>query len=110
MSLFELKDCDLVEALQQQVTESGITNASVLLIGAVDTFKISTMPAHDASDDIVSEYRLPAEMHGTGEVVNGKVHLHASFAVQGDRVYGGHVHAASIGTWFVRAYVTPTTT
>jgi hypothetical protein len=40
-----------------------------------------------------------------GEIVDGKVHVHAVMAVEGDRAIAGHLHAAEIGTWFARAYV-----
>lgn len=46
-------------------------------------------------------------MTATGEIVDGKPHIHAVMAVEGDRGITGHLHRAQIGTWFVRAYVTP---
>lgn len=107
MHVFEIKNTELVDELSKQVEEAGITSAAITLIGATDTFRISTMPVHDAFDDIISTYEMPAEFHGTGEVVDGKVHLHGTFAVQGDRAYAGHVHSAMVGAWFVRAYVQP---
>jgi uncharacterized protein len=46
-------------------------------------------------------------MSGTGEVVNGQVHIHATMAVEGDRAVSGHLHRAQVGTWFARAYLLP---
>src|SRR5262249_61600584 len=62
-------------------------------------------PAGDATRDVVTEYDLPAEMSGTGEINDGTVHVHAVMAVEGDRAVSGHLHRAQIGTWFARAYV-----
>jgi predicted DNA-binding protein with PD1-like motif len=48
---------------------------------------------------------MPAEMTATGEIVDGKPHIHAVMAVQGDRTIGGHLHKAHLGTSFARATV-----
>jgi len=77
----------------------------VTLIGAVDSFTLSTMPADDATRDVITNYELPAEMTATGEIVNGRPHVHAVMAVEGDRAISGHLHKAQVGTWFVRAYL-----
>jgi uncharacterized protein len=45
--------------------------AIVSLIGAVDTFTISTMPATDARAYVIADYAVPAEMTGTGESQTG---------------------------------------
>jgi len=104
--VLEVANDEMVQSLARQVKERGIANAAIVsLIGGVDSFTVSTMPADDASKDIVSTYSLPAEMHGSGEVKDGVVHIHATMAVQGDRAVAGHVHSAQIGTWFARAYV-----
>ncbi|GAA1520246.1 hypothetical protein GCM10009677_61870 [Sphaerisporangium rubeum] len=108
MHLIEIKNAELLETLQARVTELGITNGAVVsLIGAVDSFRISTMPEDDATKDIVTDYEFPAEMNGTGEIVDGVPHIHAVMAVQGDRGIAGHLHAASVGTWFARVYIQP---
>ena len=77
------------------------------LIGAVDAFTVSTMPAGDATADVITDYDLPAEMSGTGEIVDGVPHVHAVMAVEGDRAVSGHLHAATVGTWFARVYLIP---
>jgi hypothetical protein len=46
-------------------------------------------------------------MTATGEIVDGKPHITAVMAVQGDRTIGGHLHTAHLGTSFARAYVIP---
>ncbi|WP_406235190.1 PCC domain-containing protein [Nocardia sp. NBC_01009] len=108
MLVFEVNYGEMMKSLTAQAEAAEITDAAIVsLIGGVDRFTISTMPADDATKDIVSNYALPAEMHGSGEIRDGKVHVHATMAVQGDRAIAGHVHEAHIGTWFARAYVIP---
>jgi predicted DNA-binding protein with PD1-like motif len=65
------------------------------------------MPADDATKDVITDYDMAAEMHGTGEITDGAVHVHATMAVAGDRGVAGHLHRAEIGTWFARVYVLP---
>ena len=108
MLVIEIRDGELLDSIEQSARERGITDAAIVtLIGAVDSFRISTMPAGDATKDIVTDYALPAEMSGTGDVVEGKVHIHATMAVEGDRAISGHLHRAQIGTWFARVYLLP---
>lgn len=106
--VLEVNDDELMESLTRQAAEQGVTDAAIVsLIGGVDSFVLSTMPTDDPHRDIVSTYAMPAEMHGTGEIRNGVVHLHATMAVQGERALAGHVHRAQVGTWFARAYIIP---
>ncbi|GAA3000276.1 PCC domain-containing protein [Actinokineospora diospyrosa] len=106
MIVLDVTNDELMESLTRQAGERGIVNAAIVsLIGGVDSFTVSTMPVDDARKDIVSSYSLPAEMHGSGEIRDGVVHVHATMAVQGDRAVAGHVHAAQVGTWFARAYL-----
>jgi hypothetical protein len=108
MHVIEVRDGELLSAIEQAARERGIRNAAIVtLIGAVDSFTVSTMPAADATKDIITDYGVPAEMTATGEIVDGKPHIHAVMAVEGDRGIAGHLHRAQIGTWFARAYVTP---
>ena len=44
-------------------------------------------------------------MTATGEIVDGKPHIHVVMAVQGDRTFGDHLHQAHIHTSFARPYV-----
>jgi uncharacterized protein len=108
MRVIEVESGELIESIEAQAKSAGITHAAIVsLIGGVDSFTVSTMPVGDATKDIVSDYTMPGEVHGSGEIVDGKAHVHATFAVQGDRAVAGHVHAAVVGTWFARAYVLP---
>ncbi|MDX6738949.1 PCC domain-containing protein [Actinocorallia sp. A-T 12471] len=108
MIVIEVRDAELIADLERQLAAEGVVSGAIVsLIGAVDSFTISTMPAHNASADIVTEYGQPAEMHGTGEIVDGKAHIHATMAVEGDRGIAGHLHRAQVGYWFARVYVEP---
>lgn len=108
MQVIEVRNAELMESLTAEVRRLGIVDGAIAsLIGAVDGFTISTMREHDALDDVVTKYCLPAEMTGTGEIVDGTVHVHAVMAVEGDRCIGGHLHAADVSTFFARAYVIP---
>jgi hypothetical protein len=104
--VIEVRNAELMSALAEQAARLGITDAAIVsLIGAADEFTISTMPANDATSDTVTTYAIPAEMSGTGEIVDGEVHIHAVMAVEGDQGLSGHLHRASISTHFARAYL-----
>lgn len=108
MLVFEVKDAELIESVTKQAEAAGVkAGAIVSLIGAADSFALSTMPEDDASADVITEYTVPAELHGTGEIVDGVVHIHATMATAGDVGRSGHLHRADIGHWFARAYVIP---
>ncbi len=106
MQVIEIRDGELLDTITRQAKELGIVHAAIVsLIGAVDSFTVSTMPKDDATKDVITDYDLPAEMSGTGEIVDGTVHVHAVMAVAGDRAIAGHLRRAEVGTWFARAYV-----
>ena len=108
MHVFEVRNAELMESISRQAAEQGITYAAIVaLIGAIDSFTVSTNPAGDPTAHTYSAYSLPAEMTATGEIVDGRPHIHAVMAVQGDRAIAGHLHKAQIDTSFARAYVIP---
>ena len=105
----EVRNEELMTAIRNRAADLGLINGAIVsLIGAVDSFAVSTMPADDANKDIITTYDLPAEMNGTGEIVDGNPHLHVNMAVEGDRAVSGHLHHAQVGTWFARVYVMTT--
>lgn len=107
MHVIEINHAELMATLEERLGELGVKEGAIVsLIGAADSFTISTMPSDDASKDIITTYSQPAEMHGAGEVVDGKPHVHVTMAVEGDRGLSGHLHSAQIGHWFARVYVT----
>jgi predicted DNA-binding protein with PD1-like motif len=106
--ILEVLNAELVHSVNRQAAKAGIVDAAIVsLIGAADSFTLSTMPADDALKDTVTTYELPAEMSGTGEIRNGFAHIHAVMGVEGDRSITGHLHEAHIGTHFARVYVLP---
>lgn len=97
---------EVVKTLTRRAAEEGITNGAIVsLIGAVDACAISNMPASDARSDITTQYRQPFELSGTGEIVNGEVHVHVVLGREGDNALAGHLHWARVETFFVHAYV-----
>jgi uncharacterized protein len=97
---------EVVQAISLAATDAGITHGAIVsLIGAVDACGISNMPASDARSDIVSEYHQPLEVTGTGEIHDGKAHIHVSLGREGDVALAGHLHWANVETFFVHAYV-----
>ncbi|MFG1950819.1 PPC domain-containing DNA-binding protein [Micromonospora sp. NPDC048830] len=96
---------EVIETLTRRAAEEGITNGAIVsLIGAVDECAISNMLADDAGADIVNEYRQPLELSGTGEIRDGKVHVHVVLGREGDNALAGHLHRARVETFFVHAY------
>lgn len=108
MIILEVRDAELVASLQRQIEELQIQNAAIVsLIGGVENFTISTMPANDATADTITDYDVTAEMTGTGEIVDGKIHVHVVMGTEGDEARAGHLHRATVKTHFARAYVIP---
>lgn len=99
---------EVMATLQRQVTERGIENGAVVsLIGAVESAAVSTMAKDDASNDIITEYHQPLELSGTGEIKDGKLHVHVVLGAEGNETISGHLHWATVKTFFVNAYVLP---
>lgn len=97
---------EVLETVERQAKQHGISNAAIVsLIGAVDGAAISTMPASDPHRDVLTEYLAPIELSGTGELVDGRAHIHAVLGLAGDRTVSGHLHWARVETHFVRVYV-----
>ncbi|WP_431729090.1 PPC domain-containing DNA-binding protein [Verrucosispora sp. TAA-831] len=99
---------EVIDTLARRAAEEGIANGAIVsLIGAVDACAISNMPTDDASTDIVNEYRQPFELSGTGEIRDGKIHVHVVLGREGDLALAGHLHWARVENFFVHAYTLP---
>jgi predicted DNA-binding protein with PD1-like motif len=97
---------EVLETVTEQVKAQGIENGAIVsLVGAVGSACISNMPKGDASSDILTEYEQPMEMSGTGEIKDGKPHIHCVLGTEGDVTLSGHLHWAKVDHWFVRVYV-----
>jgi len=59
--------------------------------------------------DILREYNEPFELTGSGEIENGKPHIHCVLGSEEGTALAGHLHSARVSTWFVNAYVEPLT-
>src|SRR4051794_17369440 len=101
---------EVIETLTQAVAARGVRDAAIAsLVGAVDYCALSNMPADDAHSDIITEYKQPLEMSGTGEIKDGKPHIHCVVSGEGNSAIGGHLRLAVVGSWFVNVYVASTT-
>jgi predicted DNA-binding protein with PD1-like motif len=100
------KDQEVLETLNAAVTELGIRDGSITLIGAVQESTVSVMLKDNPLDDRLRSYDQPFELTGTGEIVDGKVHVHVALAGE-DVTAAGHLHSAIVRDFFVRAYITP---
>jgi hypothetical protein len=102
------KDQEVIETIANEARARGITSAAITLIGAVESCCVSVMPKNNPADDILTDYDQPFEMAGTGEIIDGKVHIHVAMGGEGE-IVAGHLHWARVDHWFVRAYVQPVT-
>ena len=100
------KDQEVLATLRDAVAQLGVRDASITLIGAVEECTVSVMARNDALTDLLRMYDQPFELTGTGEVVDGDVHVHVVLGGE-DMVAAGHLHRATVRTFFVRAYITP---
>lgn len=91
---------EMMESITRQLKERGVENgATVSLIGAIDACCLSAMAQQDAKQDILTEYEMPFELSGTGEIKNGVLHLHCALGKEGDVALAGHLHWARVETF-----------
>lgn len=97
---------EVIETVTTELANRSVSNGAIVsLVGAIDSCCISNMPKGDAKSDILTEYQQPFEMAGTGEVRDGKPHIHCILGREGDTSLAGHLHWARVDTWFVHVYV-----
>jgi predicted DNA-binding protein with PD1-like motif len=97
---------EVMETVTQELEGQGIANGAIVsLVGAIDRCCISNMPKQDAKSDILTQYEQPFEMSGTGEIKDGKPHIHCILGREGDNALAGHLHWARVDNWFVNVYV-----
>jgi predicted DNA-binding protein with PD1-like motif len=100
------KGQEVLETIGDAVAAHGVRNGSMTLIGAVHECTVSVMHKDDPLNDRLRSYDQPFELTGTGEVVDGNVHVHVVLAGE-DVNAAGHLHRAMVRDFFVRAYITP---
>jgi predicted DNA-binding protein with PD1-like motif len=99
---------EVMDVVARRLSEQRISNAAIAsVVGAVDQCCISTMSAGDAKSDLLTEYTVPCELSGSGEVRNGIPHIHCVLGMAGDETRSGHLHWAKVETFFVNVYVLP---
>src|SRR5438045_1184433 len=97
---------EVIETISRAVDARRVRNAAIVsLVGAVEYCALSNMPGDDAASDIITEFKQPLEMSGTGEVKDGKPHVHCVVSGEGNNAIGGHLHRAVVGPWFVNVYI-----
>lgn len=97
---------EVIETVTNELRERGVQSGAIVsLVGAIDACCISNMPKDDPKSDILTEYEQPFEMAGTGEIKDGKPHIHCILGREGDSALAGHLHWARVNTWFVNVYV-----
>jgi uncharacterized protein len=92
---------EVIAELTQFCTEQGVTNASIVGLGAVDWIQCGYYDL-ETKEYVFQEYDgLYEVLSATGNVMlkEGKpmVHLHATFSDTENRAFGGHVAAMRVG-------------
>ncbi len=101
---------EVMETISRKLEELDILNGAVVsLIGAVEGCAISTMSMDDPAENLIIEYPQPLELSGTGEITDGKLHLHVIGGAEGNQTVSGHLHWANVKNFCVNAYVLPLT-
>ena len=97
---------EVIETLTKECQKMDCQNGAIVsLIGALDSCCISNMPKDDATKDILKEYNEPFEFFGSGEIVDGKVHIHCTLGQENNIALAGHLHWGKVETWFVSANI-----
>jgi uncharacterized protein len=97
---------EVLSSISEQAGSLGIENGAIVsLIGAVDSCGIVNMPENDPFKEVRSEINIPVQLTGTGEIVDGKAHIHCIVTGEDHTGFGGHLLWARVESWFVHAYV-----
>ena len=97
---------EVMKVLEDEFHKNNLQDGAIVsVIGAVDECCISNMPKSDAKQDILKEYRQPFELSGTGEIRDGKPHVHCTLSKEGDETIHGHLHWAKVEAWYVSVFV-----
>lgn len=102
-----MPDQEVMETIRQFLEKHAVNAGALIVVGAVDRARLSTMPRDDPRRDIITEYTEPLEMHGVGMITNGAPHIHCTLAREGDVGLAGHLHSAWVDAWFVDVCVIP---
>ena len=97
---------EVIEKIARILKKNKIKQGSISLIGAVDACSIGNMPKDDATKEIFTEYYEPLEVSGTGEIIDGKPHIHVTLGRSDNSALFGHLQWGKVETWFVNVYIT----
>jgi len=75
--------------------------AIVSVVGAVDECCISNM----LKKDVLKTYKEPMELSGTGEIRDGKAHIHCTLSRENNSALHGHLHWAKVEAWYVTVFL-----
>ena len=102
------KGQEVMETLEAECLSHNIRNAAIVsIVGAVDECCIHNMLHTDAHTPVINEYREHLEMTGSGEVRDGKPHIHCVMSRENEETLAGHLHWAKVENWFVAVYLIP---
>ncbi|MFA5948568.1 MAG: PPC domain-containing DNA-binding protein [Candidatus Gracilibacteria bacterium] len=97
---------EIIEVLTKKFKSKNIHHGSIVsIIGATESCCISNMPNNDPKKDILTEYNIPFELSGTGEIRDGKPHIHCTLSGENNNAIHGHLHWAKVQAWFINIYV-----
>lgn len=97
---------EIMATLKEEFQKLNLQNGAIVsVIGAVDECCISNMPKENPKKDILNEYKQPFELSGTGEIRDGKPHIHCTISKEGDVALHGHLHWAKVESWYVSVFV-----
>jgi predicted DNA-binding protein with PD1-like motif len=97
---------EMMETLTKKIELLKIKEGAIVsIIGAIDECCISNMPKNDAKKDILKTYKMPFELSGTGEIIDGKPHIHVVLGKEGNETLSGHLHSAKVQNWYVNIYI-----
>lgn len=106
MQLISVRNEELLAGITRQLHLLGIANGAIVsLIGAVDSCGVVNMPANDAMKEVRAEFEFPVQLSGTGEIADGKPHIHCILTGADHAGIGGHLLWAKVESWFVNVYV-----
>ena len=99
---------EVIEKIHEECALRGIRDAAIVsIIGAVDSCRIHNMKRDDPMAPVKNDYHEHFEMSGSGEITNGKAHIHCVMSREGEVTAAGHLHWARVEHWFVLVFIAP---
>jgi len=100
-----VKSEEIIKKVTAVIKKNKINNASLMVIGGIDSCCISTMSKDDAKKYISCVYNEPLELTGTGEIVDGIIHIHVTLGREDKTTLMGHLQWGKVESWFVHVYI-----